>query len=161
MAQSRESTSSASSTPNACASRSEQLGSEQERAADPYNSMSSRLQDVSSDSIEPPVQLKKRVSLLGAMCSCPQILTSCDADHLELEGGHELPHQLDEGVARHVPQQGAVAERQACIDLGPGRTGENDGLTVVEPWIELKRAAIATYASSACSACGPDREEST
>ena len=164
MTQSQENLPLAFSTQSACQrsdQQSDQLSSEQETAADLCNSMSSRFQDDPPDSIEPPVILKKKVSLVEAMCTCPQMLTSCEADHLELEGGHELPHQHDEGLAHQVPQQGEIAERLACIDLGSARTGENDAPTVVEPWIELKRAASVMYASPACSARDPDPEVST
>ena len=152
MTQSRESIPLAFFTQKAC-QQSNQLGSEQERAADLRNSMLCRLQDAAS--IEPPVQLKKKVPLLRASVRLlRRELTSGEAD--ALEGGPE-----HEGLAHQVPQQGAVAEEQVRIDLSFGRTGENDGPTVVESWIELKRPATATYASSACSACGPDTEHST
>ena len=165
MTQSQESIPLAISTQSACLrsdKQSDQLSSEQEAAADLCNSTSNRLQeDDPPDSIEPPVILKKRVPLVEAMCTCPQMLTSYEADHLELEGGYELPQQHDEGLAHQVPQQGEIAERQVCIDLGSARTGENEAPTVVEPWIELNRAASVMYASPACSARGPDPEVST
>ena len=147
MTQSRKSIPLAFSTQKAC-QQSNQLSSEQERAADLRNSMLSRLQDAAS----------KKVPILGASARDSLLrreLIFCGAN--ALEGGHESCRtSWTRAFARHVPSRARSRRSKRALTSVLGALGSTMG----RQWLNPGSSSNGRQ-PHACSACGPSAEGST